>query len=50
MDYFFQRRHPPYHLATMAAQTNAQVKENESWFADSGANQHITTSIENLNF
>lgn len=31
----------------MAAQTNA-VSEDPEWFADSGANAHITNNLNNL--
>ena len=34
----------------MVAQTNAQFSnEEQPWYANSGANQHITTDLENLN-
>lgn len=35
----------------MVAHTNAQLGQDESepWSADSGANEHITTDLENLN-
>jgi hypothetical protein len=48
MDYSFQGRHPPPHLAAMVAQSN-NVYEDPQWFADSGANAHITQDLENLN-
>jgi hypothetical protein len=32
----------------MVAQSNAQV-DNQQWFANSGANAHITNELENLN-
>jgi hypothetical protein len=47
MDYFYQGRHPPNQLAAMVAQTNTQLEEQQ-WFADSGANAHITRDLENL--
>ncbi|KAJ0008371.1 hypothetical protein Pint_29726 [Pistacia integerrima] len=34
-------------LAAMAGETNAQF-DNQVWYADSGANAHITTNAENL--
>jgi transposase InsO family protein len=50
MDYSYQGRHPPSQLAAMVAQTNAQFSnEEQPWYADSGANQHITADLENLN-
>jgi hypothetical protein len=48
MDFSYQGRHPPPQLAAMAAQTNATIDDQE-WFADSGANAHITNNLENLN-
>jgi transposase InsO family protein len=47
MDYSYQGRHPPTQLATMVAQRNAAV-EDQQWLADSGANTHITNELENL--
>ena len=51
MDYSYQGRHPPTQLATMVAQSNSLFAEEEEqpWYADSGANQHITADLENLN-
>ncbi|RVX11376.1 Retrovirus-related Pol polyprotein from transposon RE1 [Vitis vinifera] len=40
-------RHPPTQLAAMVAHSNAE-QEEETWFADSGANQHITANLEHL--
>ena len=47
MDYAYQGRHPPTQLAAMVAHSNAE-QEEETWFADSGANQHITANLEHL--
>jgi hypothetical protein len=47
MDYAFQGRHPPSELAAMVAHSNV-VSEQDDWLADSGANNHITTNLENL--
>jgi transposase InsO family protein len=47
MDYAYQGRHPPPQLAAMVAQTNSTFEE-KPWFADSGANAHITRDLENL--
>jgi hypothetical protein len=47
MDYAFQGRHPPSELAAMVAHSNV-VSEEDDWLADSGANNHITTNLENL--
>ena len=49
MDYSYQGRHPPSQLAAMVAHTNSQFEEEQPWYADSGANQHITADLENLN-
>ncbi|KAJ0097285.1 hypothetical protein Patl1_27807 [Pistacia atlantica] len=46
-NYAYQGRIPPPDLAAMAAETNAQF-DNQVWYADSGANAHITTNAENL--
>jgi hypothetical protein len=46
MDYSYQGRHPPTQLAALVTQTNANF-ENQDWFADSGANAHITSDDEN---
>ncbi|KAJ0028670.1 hypothetical protein Pint_35223 [Pistacia integerrima] len=48
MDYAFQGRHPPTQLAAMVAHTNATHVVEDPWFIDSGANQHITTNLEQL--
>jgi hypothetical protein len=47
MDYAYQGRHPPPQLAAMVAQHNTAL-EDQQWFADSGANAHITNELENL--
>lgn len=47
MDYSFQGRHPPTQLDAMVAQTNADHEEQD-WYADSGANAHITNTLDNL--
>ncbi|KAJ0038238.1 hypothetical protein Pint_21992 [Pistacia integerrima] len=46
-NYAYQGRIPPPDLAAMAPETNAQF-DNQVWYADSGANAHITTNAENL--
>ncbi|KAJ0041944.1 hypothetical protein Pint_18126 [Pistacia integerrima] len=48
MDYAFQGCHPPTQLAAMVSHTNATHVVEDPWFADSGANQHITTNLEQL--
>ena len=47
MDYAFQGRHPPPQLAAMVAHTNSEYDEQQ-WLADSGANAHITSELDNL--
>jgi len=47
MDYAFQGRHPPAQLAAMVAQNSVQP-EDSTWYADSGANHHLTPTLENL--
>ena len=47
MDYAYQGRHPSSQLAAMVAQTNNTLEE-QPWFANSGANAHITSELENL--
>uniref|UniRef100_A0A6N2NKD0 Retrotransposon Copia-like N-terminal domain-containing protein n=1 Tax=Salix viminalis TaxID=40686 RepID=A0A6N2NKD0_SALVM len=46
-DYNYQGRHPPQQLAAMAAQLNS-IQDKNTWYADSGANQHIIVDIANL--
>ncbi|KAA8550193.1 hypothetical protein F0562_001877 [Nyssa sinensis] len=48
MDYAYQSRHPLTQLAAMVTQTNATPVAEDPWFADSGANQHITANLEQL--
>jgi hypothetical protein len=47
MDYAYQGRHPPTHLATMVAHTNGDL-ETQDWLADSGANTHVTADQSNI--
>ena len=51
MDYSYHGRHPPTQLAAMVAQSNSLFvgEEEQPWYADSGANQHINADLENLN-
>ena len=51
MDFSYQGRHPPTQLAAMVAQSSSLFVEEEEqpWYVDSGANQHITADLENLN-
>jgi hypothetical protein len=48
MDYAYQSGHPPSQLVAMVAQSNFSHEDEQPWFADSGANAHITSSLENL--
>ena len=47
MDFSFQGRHLPAQLVAMAAHTHV-TQDDQPWFADSGANTHITSAIANL--
>jgi hypothetical protein len=47
MDHSYQGRHPPAQLAAMAAHLNNSL-DDQQWFADSGANSHITNELDNL--
>jgi hypothetical protein len=47
MDHSYQGRHPPSQLTAMVAHINNSL-EDQQWFADSGANSHITNELENL--
>lgn len=46
MDYSYQGRHPPSQLAAMAISYNLPLEQ--SWFADSGATNHITNNMKML--
>jgi hypothetical protein len=46
MDYTYQGRHPLQQLAAMIAENNTLVEDD--WYADSGANAHITADLEKL--
>lgn len=50
MNYSYQGRHPPTQLAALAAKPNSQIENSEEqpWYADSGANNHIIAALENL--
>jgi hypothetical protein len=47
IDYAYQGKHPPPQLAAMVTQTNATI-EDQPWYADIGANAHITNNLDNL--
>ena len=46
MNFSYQGRHPPAQLAAMAARSHANV--DQTWYVDSGANNHITSDLSNL--
>ncbi|KAA8515498.1 hypothetical protein F0562_018891 [Nyssa sinensis] len=48
MDFSYQGRHPPAQLAAMAAHTHVPQENDQPWFLDSGANNHVTSALENL--
>jgi len=48
MNYSFQGRHPPIKLVTMVAEANTTYLGQNQWYADSGANVHVTSNIANL--
>jgi hypothetical protein len=48
MNYSFQGRHPPTELAAMVAEANTTYLNQHQWYADSGANIHVTSDLANL--
>ena len=48
MNYAFQGRHPPTELAAMVAEANTTYLNQHQWYADSGANIHVTSNATNL--
>ena len=50
MDYAYQGKHPPTKLAAMATASNACVTQEQPWLADSAATDHVTASLNHLNF
>ncbi|WJZ84555.1 hypothetical protein VitviT2T_004155 [Vitis vinifera] len=48
MNYAFQERHPPTELAAMVAEANTTYLNHHQWYADSGANIHVTFDTANL--
>ncbi|KAA8529787.1 hypothetical protein F0562_034113 [Nyssa sinensis] len=48
MNYSFQGRHPPTELAAMVAEANTAYLNQHQWYADSGANIHVTSDLANL--
>ena len=47
MEFSFQGRHPPAQLAAMAAHTHIP-QDDQPWYVDSGANNHIAAAIGDL--
>jgi len=48
MNYSFQGRHPPTKLAVMVVEVNTTYLNQHQWYADNGANIHVTSDIVNL--
>ena len=51
MDYSYQGKNPPSQLAALVARTHpatAAPNEEDPWYADSGANNHVTAALGNL--
>uniref|UniRef100_A0A2N9HEG5 Retrotransposon Copia-like N-terminal domain-containing protein n=1 Tax=Fagus sylvatica TaxID=28930 RepID=A0A2N9HEG5_FAGSY len=48
MDFAYQGRHPPAKLAAMASTSNG-AQAGESWLTDTGATDHLTANMTNLN-
>ena len=48
MNYSFQGRHPPIDLAAIVAEAITTYLNQYQWYADSGANLHVTLDIANL--
>jgi hypothetical protein len=50
MDFAYQGKNPPTKLAAMANASNLQHTQNfETWLTDTGASDHITANVSNLN-
>ena len=50
MDYAYQGKHPPTKLAAMATSSNSMMAQEQPWLADSAATDHVTSSLNHLNF
>jgi hypothetical protein len=48
MDFAFQGKHPPAQLAAMATYTQDTPEDEQPWYLDSGANNHVTSELEKL--
>uniref|UniRef100_A0A2N9EEC7 Integrase catalytic domain-containing protein n=1 Tax=Fagus sylvatica TaxID=28930 RepID=A0A2N9EEC7_FAGSY len=51
MDFAYQGKNPPTKLAAMANASNLNITQgnNDTWLTDSGASDHITANLNNLN-
>jgi hypothetical protein len=52
MNFAYQGKTPPSQLSAMVARTHheaAAQHDEDPWYADSGANNHITSALDNLN-
>jgi hypothetical protein len=51
MDFAYQGKNPPTKLAAMANASNLNITQGtgETWLTDSGASDHITADLNNLN-
>jgi hypothetical protein len=51
MDFAYQGKNPPTKLAAMANASNLNITQGigETWLTDSGASDHITANLNNLN-
>ena len=50
MDYTYQGKYPPTKLAAMATASNACLIQDQPWLTDSAATDHVTASLNHLNF
>ena len=50
MDYAYQGKHPPTKLAAMAIVSNAYPTQDLPWLTNSVATDHVTSSLNHLNF
>ncbi|KAJ0015033.1 hypothetical protein Pint_21008 [Pistacia integerrima] len=48
INYSFQGRHPPTELAAMVVEANTTYLNQHQWYADNGANIHVTSGAANL--
>ena len=51
MDFAYQGKNPPSKLVAMANASNLNITQGtgETWLTDSGASDHITANLNNLN-